>query len=37
MIAAFFRHGLAPANLFTLMVALIVGGAGFFGFPLLRK
>ena len=37
MSAAFLRHGLAPANLFTLVVVLIVGGAVFLGFQLLRK
>jgi hypothetical protein len=37
MIAAFFRHGFAPANLLTLMVVLIVGGAVFLGLQLVRK
>jgi len=37
MSAAFLRHGLAPANLLTLVVVLIVGGAVFLGFQLLRK
>jgi hypothetical protein len=37
MIGAFLRHGLAPANLLTLVVVLIVGGAVFLEFQLLRK